>query len=326
MQKVKLTNEKLKEVIKLRKGGAKWLQIQKETSIPRHIAKREYENWERSQSLGELGKARTVVAAEAFRDHINSLIAIAEALTNHLRLPAVTDRTLIADKFLEQLWKINIISTVIFPGVSGKREKNDPLRNHRENQMLLKALVAHTSDTVSWQNLDIWKKSWNECLCVELKLREEALKMIDKYIATEESRIPSLTNDIKEGSVYYLPFDRMADAIIVHILHRLLRNENDEVAHKATKMCKVDETFHVIHSDTDSIILKFNQANLAEVVESVCNRVAKELFVKYEQDVVVSLRIGLRTMMQIKKEFEEKLEPLLIRPAILRTHCDLCPA
>ena len=326
MQKVNLTDDQLNKVSSMVRAGDSWSKIQWETGISRYVAKREYKEWEAKQSAGKLSEARMVVAAEAYREHVNSMIALAEALTNHLRLPAVNDSAINADKFLDQLWKRNIISTVASPGVSGNSVRSDPLRNRRQNQMLLKALVAHTGDKVSWQSLDKWKASWNECVSNESKLRKEAVEMVSNYLEEEESLMPKLTENINKCSVYSLPLERMADAIIKQMPWWLEKEENGKAAYRATRIRSVGDATYVTLSDSKDDILKFNQANLAKVANHICNKVANELFIKHQNKAVASLRTEIQTMKEVKEEFEEILDPLVIRPTILRTRCDLCPA
>lgn len=328
MQKIKLSNEQLSNVISLRKAGGKWLAIEKEIGISRHIAKREYEDWERLQALGELKEARKDVAAEAFREHVNYLVQVAETLTDRLRVPTVKDRGFNTDQFLDGIWKTDIISKTVSSGSSNTKKKNDPMRNLRENRMLFQSLVTHTRDKVQWKDLDEWKEGWNVCISRISSLRQAALKMINDSLAREEHDYPSLTKHITEHAQHQRPLEQMAGAIILELLRRL---ENDKLdPEQPVTKCYSREGFENVTQLTFSYsytpILKFTDSLSAKAANRVCNSVAKELFKNRDKDSIESLKNSISMIRKVRGRFKEALDPLVLRPMILRTRCDLCPA
>ena len=50
MKKRLLADDEFNQVLKLKQAGASWLKIQREAGIPRRIAQRAYEDWQRNQS------------------------------------------------------------------------------------------------------------------------------------------------------------------------------------------------------------------------------------------------------------------------------------
>ena len=91
MHRKKLSDKELNKIIRLRQDRASWLRIQRETGIHRQTAKRAYDKWERSKSLEELKEARKDVAAQVFREHMESLVILATSLVSNLAVPHLTE-------------------------------------------------------------------------------------------------------------------------------------------------------------------------------------------------------------------------------------------
>src|SRR5271157_1530345 len=87
MKKRLLADDEFNQVLKLKQAGASWLKIQREAGIPRRIAQRAYEDWQRNQSVIELKQSRQTVATEAFREHVASLINLGTFLAMNLEIP-----------------------------------------------------------------------------------------------------------------------------------------------------------------------------------------------------------------------------------------------
>ena len=69
MKRVVLSNSQLEQVLSLRQNGLSWVKIQRETGIPRRIARRDYEESQQRQ----LESARKDVAAQEYRLHLDLL-------------------------------------------------------------------------------------------------------------------------------------------------------------------------------------------------------------------------------------------------------------
>jgi DNA-directed RNA polymerase subunit E'/Rpb7 len=87
MKKRELSPIELKKVVELRQLGAKWTEIERETKVERRAAKRAYVEWERDKKMKEQEAVRFRVAAEAFHEHLNDLIRLAESLVSALHVP-----------------------------------------------------------------------------------------------------------------------------------------------------------------------------------------------------------------------------------------------
>jgi hypothetical protein len=109
------------------------------------------------------------------------------------------------------------------------------------------------------------------------------------------------------------------------MLRRLDKNDID-VDRPATRTPATGEPTRLIFSDSNTEIVKINDAYLVKIANRICNEATKELYKKHAENTFVSLGTSMGTMKQTKDELGEALEPLVIRPLILRTRCDLCPA
>lgn len=317
MQKVAVSHEQIEKIVRLRKNGGKWLQIAKEMNLGRAIIKREYEEWENNQSLGDLKEARRDVAAEAFREHVNLLIQVAGMLTKRKRVPTVSDSELTANEFRDQIW-----------GTDSLRQKSGYSEfNLRQNNMLFESLKTHTKDIVQWKDWDEWWKEWNGCIGYIDSLRKEALKMIDSFLTREESAYPSLTANIKKHAQPEPPLEQMAGAIILELLWRLERNES-ELIRSVTKVHSHGNERQLLLASASRYVLKFRDSDmvLAKAADRACNSVAKELFKIRQKDSIEPLRESTIKIRKLSERFEELLDPLMLRPMILRTRCELCPA
>src|SRR4030067_3259759 len=108
MKRIIISDFQLTEIIRLKQSGDSWLRIEGKTGIPRRSAKKAYEEWERNQSMEELKRARTDVAKEEFRCHMDDLVELSRYLVDSLYIPHPAGKLDNADEFLEELWKRDI--------------------------------------------------------------------------------------------------------------------------------------------------------------------------------------------------------------------------
>ena len=190
MRRRQLSDDELNKVIKLRQTGTSWLKIQHSTGIHRQTAKRAYEKWEHSKSMEELKEARKDVAAQAFGEHINYLIKLAESLVSALHVPEMLRGLGNADEALDQLWMRNIQGELELSQKSGTVEIGHVVRR---NRMIFKALQEHTREKVRWEALEEWKQARNNAAEYSKKLRLEATEVIGNILNNQ----PGLKEKIK---------------------------------------------------------------------------------------------------------------------------------
>ncbi len=146
----------LKKIVELRQLDAPWTEIERETKVERRIAKHAYDEWQTDQKMKEQEKVRFRIAAEAFHEHVNDLIRLGEALSNHLSLPIGPDEARSAEQHLSNLWQTSILEeSKLYAQPQAERVRR--IRsNERLNSMIFESLQTHTGEKLRWQALDEW--------------------------------------------------------------------------------------------------------------------------------------------------------------------------
>lgn len=325
MQKVILSDEQLGQITNLKRSGKKWTQIQRETGIPRRIAKREYEEWESKQTFDDLKQARTTIVAEAFRDHVESLIKIAEHLVLSVRKPVVNDIGLEADQYLDEQWKTEIL---IRHG-TGTNSLPHYIRtervNLRENRMLYNALRMHTELEVQWNPLDKWKGFWNNAITIMRRFRENIHEGINNFFNQENAKLSGFMNSVIADTDKPDAIEILAKAILTELMNKADDEDTNSKGVFFRALSQSDGSYHLTLIDSYSIVLKFNNGALADKVNEIVNKVANNMYISFNEDLR-RLKNDIDNINNLAEELEEKFNPLMLRPIILRTKCYLCPA
>ncbi len=314
MKKRGLSPIELKKIVELRQFNAPWTEIEKETKVERRIAKRAYDEWETDQKMQEQEKVRFRVAAEAFHEHVNSLIRLAEALSNHLfLLPIGPDEARSAEQNLSNLWQTNILEESELYTLSQANRVRQIRSNERLNSMIFNSLQEHTHEKIRWQALDEWKKSWDSCRELFNNLEIEGRKDI-MYILKKE---PDLLQQIEKRSQKEDAIQRMARVAVHAIWQSIVDNKFDQ------KSPEVKASYELV----DRIAI-FTEKELNEKLIALCDNVVKTLLKKKVDKVnlVEQLYGKVHTMRQVADELAKSLNRLVLYPIILNTRCKLCPA
>lgn len=320
MRRRDLSHQELEAVIERKQSGTSWLKIEKETGIPRRAAKRAYENWQRSRSFEELKEVRKNVAAEEFREHMDSLIQLAEFLATHLPVPSSPYEGRDAEAVLNDLLQRHI------------REELEPYRVDwdsdamrmkqrqvlRQNQMLLKSLRDHTGERVRWESLEEWKQAWNTCVKALAELRGE----VDEVVRNFVSQKPDLKERIESGSGKKDALELMVDGVLLAAWAVGVDGRPEGYASFTT--ASQGQGIIVTYGDTRYALgLTFTETALAQGVAKVCTLAAQIL---YRGDTPGRATGMIHTMEERIGELNEMLHRLKLVPVILRTRCEICPA
>jgi len=325
MRRRDVSPEELARIVNLRQINTSWLKIQRDIGVPRRIAKRAYESWNRSQSREELKEARKVVAAEEFRIHLACLVKLAEALVKALAIPEPTRPPISAEENLRiLLWESNILweSDIAREyGIYGPAGTSGSWNYLRQNQILFKSLQSHTHEKVDWQMLEQWKKTWDECIRVQDVLRQKARRMLLDILEQKTG----LTDRIEKGSKEKGALDRMANGVLHTVWQGVLAGKPDQPP-LVEAVALGDEVTNIVFGDDHrSLGLVFTEVDLAKKVKDACIHVAKNLVIVKEEDLG-KLVEDVHRMKQVIDKLTEMLNPLMLHPQILHTRCDLCPA
>ena len=316
MRRRELSDEELDQVINLKRAGSSWVKIQRETGISRRTAKRAYDKWQRSKSLEELKEARKDVAAQAFREHMESVMTLAESLvTNLSALSSLADMEENTEQFFSSLWEQDLLRRCI-------SSETHPLSYRREKELLFESLKVHTRDEIRWEDVldNRWKKARDKCAEIVPQLQREASEVVNNLLNQE----PNLLQSIKEGSGEGDPAKQMAETLLRVISKRILEDKLNQEGPWFETVSRADGKTHVVYvKPRDEIVRGFTDKSLAEKVTRICELVANNL---REGNMVQQLHDEVPNMRKAAEELREMLNPVKLKPMILRTRCDLCPA
>lgn len=321
MKRQGLTVEELEKVIRLKKGGTSWLRIQHETGINRRTAKRAYEKWEQTKSTDELSKARQDVAAQAFSEHINNLIKLAGSLVGALCVPERLCVLGNAEEALDRFWITNILELE-------RSSTSESVSHGREhvawrNKMLFKSLQEHTRGEVRWRALEEWNEARNSAVWRSRELRSEVAEIITDMLNRQPDLKDRVTTAVAGGNVT----GKISNGLMETMWRGVLTGNQEQVhAIKGASIFTEGQVWlEFYESDTETRLL-LNDEKLAKEVCVICRRANDSLRTGRKSDLVQALTDEVSQMRARSRELEESLDELLLRPMILLTRCDLCPA
>jgi hypothetical protein len=338
MRRRELSDDELNKVITLRQVGTSWLKIQHETGIHRQTAKRAYERWEHSKSLEELKEARRDVAAAEFREHMNSLIVLTMSLVTNLSVPSfLTDMEKNTEQFFSWLWQQDLLQRHISSETQehiytmGETQcfyRGDSQVYRREKQLLFESLKVHTRGEVRWEDIldKRWKEARNNCARLAPRLKKEATEVVHNYFSQEQ---PDFLPRVKEASRENDPVKQMVEVLLRELWRaiRLDKLEEEDSWFKTLLRGKgIPQEIVVKSRFEDESVLTFlgdSYKSLADRIAQICNLAANNL---RKGDTVQKLYLEVDNMRKASEELREMLNPVKLRPMILRTRCDLCPA
>jgi len=317
MRKRYVADDEINHIVKLKQAGASWLRIQNETGIPRRTAKRAYEGWERTKSGEEIKRARTEVAAEEFRYHLEDLIALAQVFVRSLYIPMPMSKIDNADEILETLWKKDIRKE--HRGSLGTTEERQIMR---ENKMLFSSLQDHTRENVRWQAFDQWKEALATYIEHCRSLRADARQVVDNIL----NRHKELKSKLLETGKGIKSVEDLTKGVVEAVWRAVLAGEVEEVEAFVGTRSFVEGTVDVFFGKVVSTTsLRFADVKLAEEVADVCRQAARNVSMGKKSSLLGEIKRDMDTIDKRGKELEEMLNDLVLRPVILRTRCDLCP-
>ncbi|OGO30303.1 MAG: hypothetical protein A2Z29_09520 [Chloroflexi bacterium RBG_16_56_11] len=319
MKKKELSPIELKKVVELRHLGARWTEIENETKVERRAAKRAYEEWERDKIMKEQEAVRFRIAAEAFHEHLNDLIKLAEALRNHLSLPSESYDTRSAEQHLSNLWYTNILEELKPYALSQADYNRQKRSTERVNLIIFKSLQDHTNEKVPWQALEEWKKAWGNCGSIFSMLRPEVQEVATAFLHEEKNALEIITKQTEEELAVKWMARTVLDALWRSVLDGKFNPECPDVA-LAYNLVGGQSSYITSSKEEPRFTLK--EWNTA--LTSACQTVAKILF-----DNQIELFKQLHDEVQKARKAIDELANMLNRhklyPLILYTRCELCP-
>lgn len=287
------------------------MMIQNQTGVPRRSAQKAYEDWQRSQSIDELKAARVDVAAEEFRKHVGQLINIVESLAGGLEVPKTPKTTINAEDYLDSLWE-KIYREIQGYDLFQTIENRERQRFLHQYHMLLKSLEYHTREKVHWQLLGKWKEAWNDCTDHLNDFENEIDTVASNIIDIDANLIKTINDKSQQETAAKMMAQVVLNVIWQNIADGILDPENPNI----------DISSELVDSSVPLGVDK----DLFEKIAPVLRKAVETFCIERKENIIQPLIGDVSRMNAVINALEEMLNPLVLRPLILRTRCDLCPA
>ena len=322
-----LSPDEINVIAQLRGNRTSWLKIERITGVPRQIAKREYGAWEHSQSKDELKQARIQVATDLFREHLQQIIGLAQGLVNDIPESITPGETRDAETVIDDIlarW----ISTDADEGVLVTSSQQDVerarRRSIRQNQMLFRSLRDHTREKVDWRVLEVWKRGWDGSRGAMEALRHKAQKMVWSILDHQKQSVRNKIEETETG-------ENILSNMVAGVVEVIWRGVNDNIHERAAEFVHSKSVTEgrglVVFAESGSVTrVELPYSGMAKDVAEICRWAARNLSIEEIDGQIRLYRDGLLAMKEAVQELEDMLDPLMLRPMILRTICDLCPA
>jgi len=327
MKKIVLSNSQLQQVINLRDIGISWVKIEKETGIARRIAKREYDEWVGKRSQRQLEDARKEVVAQEYRMHLDLLSRMANLLLDSLVIPHPLTDLRRADEVMSQFLAKDFYQDQPSFGPRLGDQQRDK-RVIRMNELLFKSLRDHTQRKVPWQALDEWKEARNSCVGDIIKMRKEINKVLTNIMNQKAYLKKKLDKVYKNARV----IEDVIGGIMTNTWLNGVTGVNSKViVMKGASLTSQGTAWINFNNNTPAEIkITFDREGpsdnefLAREVSGV-SRWAIENLLKGKSDLIQKMKREVSKMQENNSRLEAVLNPLVLRPIILNTQCDICP-
>jgi len=191
------------------------------------------------------------------------------------------------------------------------------------NKMLFKSLQEHTRGKVRWQAVEEWKDARNNAVKHSRELRTEATGIVANILDSQSDLKHRATIAVAGVDIIKEISNGLMEAMWCGML-----TGNQEQLHIMEGTSAITEgqvwvEFCKCDSETS---LFLDDVELAKEVLRICHWADRNLRKGPKSDVVQKLIDDVCKMQARIKELEQSLDELLLRPMIIMTRCDLCPA
>ncbi len=196
-----------------------------------------------------------------------------------------------------------------------------------EKKLLFKSLRDHTRGEVQWNVFDDeWKNAMDRCTKIVPDFMKETRQLVDSYLKIANDR--GFLEKVKKATKKNDPAKNITEAIVNVFWRSITRRElnKEELPSFETVTKDKSENVNVITIRSgDEILFSFigeDKQYLAENIKQTCNVAIKGLSVN---TMVWELDVEVGNIKKASDDLRVMLNPLKLRPLILRTRCELCP-
>jgi len=322
VKRKKQTQEQIETILRYRQEGFSYSKIErlmKDSGISRRIAQKIVQEWEESRSIRQLEDVRSKVGESEHKDHLDTLTTYAIQLVDYLVLPEYPDFDMDFATFHSNLIERDIIGFTEHQSPSVPEERKVE-RIRRQNRHLFESLESHTGDIIDWRVLQAWVSERLNCN----RVLPDFEKLVGKTTENILNPFPEpdlwITGAYNEEKIF-----EILEKELLHVAWKGIVAGEKDAAHELiiTKDVGEDRVTRprvIVGGHT------FVQQTGNKISAPFVERVRNILDQTWESNEARELLLAAGRMQVVATELEEKLDPLALRPHLLRTKCKLCPA
>jgi len=193
--------------------------------------------------------------------------------------------------------------------------------------LLFQSLREHTQEEIRWSVLDEdWKNARDKCAAIVPVFFTETQSLINDYI--ENANDPGFLKSLKKITKKDDPVQIITNTI-TNVMWRSFTSgglyKESSPSFETIKRDKSENVNVITIRSGDEILFSLvgeDKEYLANKVTVTCNAVIRVLA---EQKTMPELRREVGNLKKASDDLRVMLNPLKLRPLILRTRCEICP-
>lgn len=262
--------------------------------------------------LSNLGWFIDQLLADELQRHLNEVTEFAVSFKGYVIRP----KSLREDRDAAAVFKF-LLGNGLPEGLDSdsQRARRGQRQTERQGKMLLMSLREHTRDQGWWQAYEEWQEAWNTCRDAFRELRREA----DEEVRNRINKTPSLKEEVEwqivketggmgrlvegvlwgvwQGGTTGKPVEFKSE--VTHIIVRLENRTFYDFGYGASEVSLCPDIIEVCELSFKTLYQSFNDKGIPEMLHRIDEKI----------EVV-----------------DDALDPFILRPLLVRTRCELCPA
>jgi hypothetical protein len=196
------------------------------------------------------------------------------------------------------------------------------------NELLFKSLRDHTERKVPWQFLDTWKEARDSCIKNIENMKKEIQEVLTN-ILKQDSKLKA-----DRDKIYKNPgvIEKINQGILMNIWFNGVIGIDGQVTLVKGASQRTEGTswvvFHKNAPEETNILFERESPNGNEALAKEVYQVSKWAIanlLKLKSDLIQTMNGEISKMQESSGKLETMLNPLVLRPIILNTKCDICP-
>jgi len=292
----RVTDDQVRRMVELDRQGESISAIARAVGCHRQTVK-SYLVGRRGDILAD--EVRKQLLTDELRRHLDDLAQFADSLVSYLRVPTSPKDAGDAEEVLTPLW--------------GK----DRQATHH-SKLLFASLHQHTGEGGWWVAFKEWQESWNTCKRAREEIRGEAYEMVRNLINQKAGLKEEIERQSSEGRDV---IGRIADDVLWVVWwagtgDRPVEEIKFQIKGNQIEVETGTRTFY-------AFMERVSKVSLGPDMLEVCELSFEPL---YQSFISKGISEMLDTMRGKIDKVGDSLDPSILRPQILRTRCELCPA